>query len=77
MTTTTALVAQLREAIAAGMRASALPQDSATFHRATLALNAAIATVEKELTGKDQEIDRLKTYINARWGKEAWAAEDV
>ena len=77
MTTTTALVAQLREAIAAGMRASALPQDSATFHRATLALNDAIATVQKELTGKDQEIERLKTYINLRRGKEAWAAEDV
>jgi len=77
MTTTAAVVAQLREAIAGGMRVSALPQDSATFHRATLALNDAIGTVENELTGKDQEIGRLKTYINARWGKEAWAAEDV
>jgi len=77
MTTTTALVAQLREAVAVGIRTSALPQDSATFHRATLALHDAIATVEQELTGKDQEIERLKTYINARWGKEAWAAEDV
>ena len=38
---------------------------------------AELVELRKELTGKDQEIDRLKTYINARWGKEAWAAEDV